>query len=140
MPQRPQLNTVVMFTSQPFEALPSQLAKFDEHDRPHAPMAQNAVELTPDGHTREQLPQVRGLERRSDSQPLVALLSQLAKLALQANEHAPPLQVEDELGGVGHTRPQEPQLETLVRRSTQLEPQTVSPGAQPLRHAPLEHC
>lgn len=61
LPQDAQFAMVPSATSQPLSGSSSQLAKPTAQARPHAPIEHVAVELGPEGQTREHAPQLRGL-------------------------------------------------------------------------------
>jgi hypothetical protein len=89
-------------------------------------------------HTLPQAPQFITLVRVGVSQPLAALLSQLAKPALHTSEQVPMAHPDCPLATapVGHTVPQAPQLRLSVSVLTQVPLQRAERGAmQPLRHA-----
>jgi hypothetical protein len=79
-PHIPQLVALVLrLVSQPLAALPSQSPKPALQLSPHAPAAHVAVALAPAAHILPHIPQFAALVRRSISQPLTALPSQLPK-------------------------------------------------------------
>jgi hypothetical protein len=110
-PQVPQFAKLVFrLTSHPSALLPLQLAK---------PLLQ-LIEQTPEIHTEEafgglgqtfpQVPQLLTLVSKLISQPSVAILLQFANPVVQTNPHNPDVQVTLELGRIGQTLPQVPQL------------------------------
>jgi hypothetical protein len=115
IPQPPQFAVLVaVLASQPFIALPSQLAK----PVLQAPSAQLPPAQVAPAFAKEQAipqpPQFIALERVSVSQPFIALLSQLAKPALQApSAQLPPAQLAAAFAKE-HTVPQVPQFITLA--------------------------
>jgi hypothetical protein len=118
-PQAPQLlPSLVLSISQPLAALPSQLLKPVAQVSTQAPAAHEAALLAPEGHALPQVPQWPTSLRRSRSQPLGTLPSQLSKLASQeamvhrpAAQPAVPLVAEQRL-------PTAPQWSGLVARFT----------------------
>jgi hypothetical protein len=110
-PHPPQSDRVLMFLSQPFPGLPSQLAKPEEHTGAHAPDTHDVVPLAFE-HPAPQAPQLV-VVLSAASHPLPARPSQLPKPAVQVNEHALPLH-DDVAFGALHAVPQAPQLPTLV--------------------------
>ena len=87
VPQEPQFTALVLvFTSQPFAALMSQLAKPALHAMAHVPLEHEGVPFVP-LQTVPQAPQWVAFVFLFTSQPVCALLSQSAKPALQAMAH-----------------------------------------------------
>jgi hypothetical protein len=107
--------------------MPSQLAKPALQVNPQVPVAQVAVALAAPGQVIPHTPQWVRVVRRSTSQPLSIIPSQLPRPESQpamahteaTHEAAPPAAV--------HTRPQEPQLPVLTRVSTS-QPFAASPS------------
>jgi hypothetical protein len=145
VPQAPQLVALVrVSTSQPLLLLLSQLAKPSLQRRPQVPIAQAAAALAPPAQTVPQAPQLAAEVAVSTSQPLAALLSQLAKPVLQvATAQAPIAQLDVALARA-QARPQAPQWETLPARLDSqplpgLPSQSPKPPAQlATPHAPPE--
>jgi hypothetical protein len=102
--------SLVVLTSQPLAAIPSQSAKPALQVNPQAPAAQVAVALAGAEHALPQRPQCVVLARVSTSQPLVAMPSQLSKPALQVSPHVPAAHAGEALAPVGQRVPQAPQL------------------------------
>lgn len=142
-PHLPQLlGSVSRFASQPFAALPSQLAKPGEQTKPHCPEVQAADAFGGVPQTTPQLPQLRG------STPVLA--HPLAQHASPGGHGPPPLQ----LGAVhtppthaspaGQALPHAPQFATLARFASQplnaLPSQSANPGAQTNPHRPEVHA
>ena len=99
------------------------------HCQPHATPSHVAVALTGDGHAEHAAPQPSGL---------VSATHELPHAWKPASQRTPqPLAPHDAspLVGAGQIAPQLPQFCTLRSRSTQLAPQRLWPGAQPLTHA-----
>jgi len=117
-PQDPQwVELVLVFTSQPLEATPSQSAKPALQVKPQAPAEQVAVALALAGQGAPQRPQCCTLVLVFTSQPLTALPSQLPIPATQAPmEHTPAAQVAAALGKA-QLRPHAPQCESEALRS-----------------------
>src|SRR5207247_1511467 len=116
IPQLPQLFTsVFVFVSQPSVAL---LALLSAKPVLHVPEQPPAVQVRAAERLREQTrlqpPQLSGAVVVSDSQPLAALASQLAKPALQTKPQLPAVQVAVAFARGGQTMPQPPQLLTSV--------------------------
>ena len=112
-PQLPQfMLSLVGFTSHPLTLFTSQLRNGEVQAMPHIAMLQVGVELGGVGHTVPQLPQLLASEVGFTSQPLPFMPSQLRNGEVQAIPHIAMLQVGVELDGVGHIRPQPPQLLT----------------------------
>jgi hypothetical protein len=89
-PQAPQFRTsVVLFTSQPLVALPSQLPKPMLQATPQAPAVHDGDALARAGHWVPQAPQFAVLVLVFTSQPFIAMLSQFAVPAGQTTEQAP---------------------------------------------------
>lgn len=76
--------------------------------------------------------------RTSTSQPFAALPSQLPKPALQFNWQVDITQTGVALGAGLHTRPQAPQLDTLVVVLTHMPPQNIVGGLQAAAQVPIE--
>ncbi len=97
------------------------MAFVSEHAAPHAPHAVTVL-------------------RRSVSQPLAAIPSQLPKPALQAMPHAPIAQVGVALARAGQAFPHAPQFETLAVRSvSQPLPTIMSQSPRPLMQPAMRH-
>jgi hypothetical protein len=112
-PQPPQLVVVLVGVSQPFEALPSQLAKPALHaPSAHEPAEHSAAALAKE-HTRPHIPQLDVVPRLA-SHPSAPLLLQSAKPPLQANPQADALHVVDALGREAHPLPHVEQCEGLL--------------------------
>lgn len=111
--QLPQVPTCSSDVSQPLESTPSQSSRSASHDpiwqveATHTAVAPARVQTLP------QAPQWEAVVRRSVSQPLTGVKSQLSKLG--SHTQRPPMHVE--LGP--HTLPQTPQFRLSVWRSTQ---------------------
>jgi hypothetical protein len=80
-------------------------------------------------HVTPQAPQLAARER-SVSQPLVAVVSQSARLAEQVSIAQTAVLQTDVAKGRVHTLPQLPQFAASARRSTHVPPQQVSPSTQ----------
>ncbi len=143
-PQRPQLfRSVVVLTSQPFAALPSQFAKPVLQVNPQVPIAHVGVALGGVGHKVPQRPQCIALVPVLTSQPFAALPSQFAKPVLQVSPQTPIAHVPVAFGGVGHAVPHIPQFAVSVCVSTQviIAPRVhrIRGAGQSIRHAPATH-
>lgn len=101
----------------------------------HCPATQACVSA----HWCPQEPQLDVLVAVSTSQPLLATLSQSAKLALHWYPQVDALQVRDALARVGQTWLQDPQWSGSVVVSTHCPPQFVCPLGQLVMHCPPEH-
>ncbi len=116
VPHAPQFDAlVVVSTSQPLAALPSQLLQPASQVRPQAPAPQVGVEWGPDAQVTPQPPQEVTAER-SVSQPLDALQS--AKPGAQAPmTHAPAAQTAEACESE-QTLPHAPQWDALLSSAT----------------------
>ena len=103
---------VLVFASQPFEALPSQFAKPALHVGMQDPAVQAVVPFAFEQEL-PQVPQFASVVFRLVSQPVEASPSQLPNPLLQAIEHDPSEQPGVPLVPL-QTAPQEPQFPTLV--------------------------
>jgi hypothetical protein len=147
VPQRPQFMELMrVSTSQPLEAVPSQLAKPVVHaPMAHAPATHAAVELAPATQRLPHAPQWARVVRVLVSHPLAALPSQSAKPVRHEKPHAPAAQVASALAGAGHTVPHAPQWAGVVRVLVShplagLASQLPKPLAHtPTSHAPMRH-
>jgi len=125
-PQAPQLALLVWRLTH----TPLQLVAPAGHDDPHTPLVQVAEPPVGALHTRPQAPQLPTAPRRSVSQPLAALPSQLPKLVAQApSAQVPEAQVAVPLAKL-HARPQAPQWFTSVPVARQVPAQWVWPAGQ----------
>jgi hypothetical protein len=75
--------------SHPFDAMPSQFAKFVTHAMPHAPLVHAGVAFVAPEHTVGHVPQWFTSVRKFASQPFAATPSQSAKPGVHATEHMP---------------------------------------------------
>jgi hypothetical protein len=144
VPQAPQLAVVLSAVSQPLALLASQLPKPAlQAPRVQVPVAHEALALAR-LHVVPHVPQFDKV-RRSVSQPLVALPSQLAKLALQVPRVQVPV-VHDALALARlHVTPQAPQFESVWMLVSQplaaLLSQLPKPALQvPSWQAPPKHA
>jgi hypothetical protein len=96
--------------SHPFVALPSQLPRPIAQVKPQVPDVQVGTAPATAAQGRLQAPQWAGEVRRSTSQPLAALPSQLAKPAMQVKPQARPSQVGVALATSGHGSQRVPQV------------------------------
>jgi hypothetical protein len=143
LPQAPQLVMVVLvLVSQPFVAIASQLPK---------PALQVPSVQTPDGQVSLALARLHTVLQSAQSvsvamlrsQPLLALPSQLLKLAEHVGTHAPPVHVVEPLAFV-QAVPQAPQFDVFVERFTsQPSPESrlqfPNPPLQVSEHEPRLH-
>jgi hypothetical protein len=122
--QVPQWVTVVRVSvSQPLSAMPSQSPKPAMQVNPHAPAAQVVVALARVGQAFPHAPQCARLVAVSVSQPLAAIMSQLAVAPGQpVTVHRPATQSAVPLAAV-QAIPQPPQWARLVCGSTHAPPQ-----------------
>jgi len=135
-PHAPQwLALVRRSVSQPLAPLPSQLPKPGAHVGTHAPAAQAVAVVPAAEHAAPHAPQWLALARRSVSQPLGALPSQLPKPSVQAGVHVPETQPVAEAPAIEHATPQAPQLLALVRTLVS-QPLAALPSQSP---KPAEH-
>ncbi len=118
VPQRPQLlEFVVVLTSHPLEAMPSQSAKPVRHVKPHAPAVHVGSALAGAGHAMPHAPQCAGELRVLVSQPLLASESQSPNPpAHTPTAHAPMRHTGVALASAGHALPHAPQLATSFWR------------------------
>jgi hypothetical protein len=124
------LASVLVSTSHPFAAFPSQSVNPAAHAMPHAPLAHVAVEFAPLGHGEHDAPQVDGLALLAHCPP------QSWKLASHASAHTPWAQLCTPLTTVPHEMEQSPQWVGLVSTSTHCCPQRVGAcDGQPVTHA-----
>ena len=137
IPQPPQCALLTLVSvSQPFIALPSQLANPALHAAPQTPNVHDAAPFAGTGHTVPHVPQLTGLVFVLTSQPFAKLLSQLPKPALHVPEHKLIAQADKPFAIAGHTRAHAPQLLRLVLRSTS-QPSTLLRLQLP---KPALHC
>lgn len=116
-----------MLVSQPFAALPSQLAKPALHEAtPHAPAEQPAVPFSTAGQTLPQAPQLVTLDAVLVSQPSAPPLQSL-KGALQRIPQTPPPQTAAPFGAPPQTLPQPPQFAGSNDVFVQMFPHFVEP-------------
>jgi hypothetical protein len=107
-PQPPQLPLMLRLVSQPFAEFPSQFPQPALHEpMSHEPEPHVAVALARE-HPTPQPPQFAS-ELSGDSQPLLALPSQLPKPPLHANWQLEPEHEMLALARAGHALPQPPQ-------------------------------
>jgi hypothetical protein len=141
-PQAPQfMLLLVVFTSHPLPGRVSQFAKPELHTKVHWLLEHIGVAFWAGGHTVPQLPQLFASEVGFTSQPLPFMPSQLRNGELQVMPHIAMVQKGVELGGVGHIRPQLPQLLTLFwvltsQPSALLRLQFAKPESQLIVHMP----
>jgi hypothetical protein len=142
-PQAPQCATLVRGSaSQPLAARLSQSRKPPLHARVHCASAHAAVWFIAGMHASPQRPQLVADDRRSVSQPLAALLSQLARPSSHAVVlHTPATQGRP----AGQARPHIPQCAALVVVFTSqpfagIWSQSAKPGWQGTSQTPATHA
>jgi hypothetical protein len=145
-PQAPQCASVVrVSTSQPLSSLPSQSAKPAAHCDAHVPIRHAATAFAPDVQRFPQAPQLLTSELSVDSHPLELALSQLAKPALHAREHAPAAQRGAALSALAQRVAHAPQLFTSsaidCSQPLALVPsQLAKPALHAIAQVPDEHA
>jgi hypothetical protein len=136
-PQPPQCVTLLrVSTSQPSAATMLQSARPVVQVNPQVPIAQVVVAPARPGHTVPHAPHAATLLAMLVSHPLATFASQSARpMSHMLTEQLPPVQLAAPPMTV-HTRPQPPQCEVLVRRSTS-HPLAALPSqsAKPALHA-----
>jgi hypothetical protein len=145
-PHAPQCAVVLLvFTSQPLAAIPSQLAKpIAQLATAHTPATHEGVALA-SAHARPQPPQCATVVSVFTSQPLIGLASQFPKPALHApSAHAPAEHTALALERAGHGCPHPPQCAADVcvftsHPSPATALQSPNPGLHRGRHAPALH-
>lgn len=134
--QLPQwVGSLVVFTSQPFDATPSQLAKPDAQANPHTLPVHVGVALATVGHVFPHAPQLAESLVTFTSQPSRGLPLQFANPDAHTSPHAPARHVAVEFGPKGHTVEQLPQwVGSEFRLASQPFDATPSQLAKPLQH------
>jgi hypothetical protein len=117
LPQTPHEAVPERLASQPFDALPSQLAEPGSHAKPQRPAAHVALAPATAGQAIAQRPQFATLVRVSVSHPLAAFMSQSAKPSSQVKPQVAVAHVGVAWATAGHARPHAPQCMTLARVS-----------------------